>query len=152
VNTLAEKIIKKHLVSGKMQYGEQITIKLDQCLLQDATGTMAWLEFEALGVKKVKPESYQYIDHNLLQEDNKNMDDHLFLMSISSKYGANVSLPGNGISHHVHKERFSKPGQILIGCDSHTTTAGGSGMVAIGVGGWNGFGNLYFNYASNNWC
>lgn len=135
MNTLAEKIIKKHLVSGKMQYGEQITIKLDQCLLQDATGTMAWLEFEALGVKKVKPESYQYIDHNLLQEDNKNMDDHLFLMSISSKYGANVSLPGNGISHHVHKERFSKPGQILIGCDSHTTTAGGSGMVAIGVGG-----------------
>jgi aconitate hydratase len=134
--TLSEKIIKKHLVSGEMKPGEDITVKLDQCLLQDATGTMAWLEFEAIGAKKVKPRRCtQYIDHNLLQADNKNMDDHLFLMTITSKYGAYVSLPGNGISHHVHKERFTRPGELMIGSDSHTPTSGGSTMIAIGVGG-----------------
>jgi aconitate hydratase len=133
--TLSEKIIKRHLAKGTMQAGEEITLNLDQCLLQDATGTMAWLEYEAVGVKKVKPFSVQYIDHNLLQEDNKNMDDHLFLQSIASRHGAWVSLPGNGISHHVHKERFTRPGKILIGSDSHTPTSGGAGMLAIGVGG-----------------
>ena len=134
--TLAEKIIHSHLSGPKTTVGDEITIKLDQCLLQDATGTMAWLEFEAIGVKKVKPGlCMQYIDHNLLQIDSKNMDDHLFLMTMSSKYGANVSLPGNGISHHVHKERFTRPGETLIGSDSHTSTSGGSGMLAIGVGG-----------------
>ena len=133
--TLAEQIVQKHAVRGKMVAGEEVTIKLDQCLLQDATGTMAWLEYEAIGIPKVKPFSVQYIDHNLLQEDNKNMDDHLFLTSIASRYGASVSLPGNGISHHLHKERFTRPGQTLIGCDSHTPTSGGAGMIAIGVGG-----------------
>ena len=132
---LAQKIIKKHLVSGKMQAGEEITVKLDHCLLQDATGTMVWLEYEAIGKKKVKPFCVQYIDHNLLQVDNKNMDDHLFLMTIASKYGASISLPGNGISHHVHKERFTKPGEFMIGSDSHTCTSGGSSMMAMGVGG-----------------
>jgi len=133
--TLTEKIIKKHLVDGIMEPGKQITITLDQCLLQDATGTMVWLEYEAIGAKKVKPKCTQYIDHNLLQVDHKNMDDHLFLMTIASKHGAYVSLPGNGISHHVHKERFTIPGQTMIGCDSHTCTSGGTGMIAIGVGG-----------------
>lgn len=131
----AQKIIKQHLVEGSLEPGMPVTINLDQCLLQDATGTMAWLELEAIGTRKVKPFCMQYIDHNLLQEDNKNMDDHLFLMTIAAKYGAHVSLPGNGISHHVHKERFTRPGQTLIGCDSHTPTSGGSGMLAIGVGG-----------------
>lgn len=136
MKSVAEKIIEKHLVSGRMDPGEEITIKLDHCLMQDATGTMAWLEYEAIGVSKVKPElCIQYIDHNLLQEDNKNMDDHLFLMTIASKYGAYISLPGNGISHHIHKERFTKPGYTMIGSDSHTPTSGGSGMLAIGVGG-----------------
>ena len=134
--SVSEKIIKSHLVKGKMIPEEEVTVKLDHCLLQDATGTMAWLEYEAIGVKKVKPKfCIQYIDHNLLQADSKNMDDHLFLMTIASKYGAYVSLPGNGISHHIHKERFTKPGQILIGSDSHTPTSGGSGMIAIGTGG-----------------
>jgi len=135
MNTISENIIKRHLVDGKMEVGEEINVKLDHCLLQDATGTMAWLEFEGLGVKKVKPFCVQYIDHNLLQEDHKNMDDHLFLMTVTSKYGAYVSLPGNGISHHIHKERFTKPGGFLIGCDSHTPTSGGAGMMALGVGG-----------------
>ena len=134
--SIAEKIIKNHLINGKIATGEEITIKLDQCLLQDATGTLAWFEYEAIGIPKVKPKfCMQYIDHNLLQEDNKNMDDHLFLLTICSKYGSYVSLPGNGISHHIHKERFTKPGQTLIGCDSHTSTSGGSSMLAIGVGG-----------------
>jgi len=135
VYSISEKIIKEHLLEGSMEPGEQVTIKLDQCLLQDATGTMAWLEYEAIGVAKVKTKVTQYIDHNMLQEDNKNMDDHLFLMSIASKHGAKLSLPGNGISHHVHKERFTIPGETLIGSDSHTPTAAGSGMLAIGVGG-----------------
>jgi len=133
--TLSEKILKKNLVKGRLVPGEPITVKLDQCLLQDATGTMAWLEYEALGAKKVKPRVIQYIDHNLMQIDNKNMDDHLFLMTVASKFGAYLSLPGNGISHHVHKERFTVPGQIMIGSDSHTPTSGGSAMIAIGVGG-----------------
>src|SRR3989344_4672232 len=135
MQTLSEKILQKHLVSGKLSPGEEITVNVDQCLLQDATGTMAWLEFEAIGAQRVKPISTQYIDHNLLQSDSKNMDDHLFLMSIASKFGARCSLPGNGISHHIHKERFTKSGELMIGCDSHTPTSGGSGMIAIGVGG-----------------
>lgn len=134
--TLSEKLIESHLIEGKMIAGEEITINLDNCLLQDATGTAAWLEFEAIGVPKVKPAfCIQYIDHNLLQVDYKNMDDHLFLMTVASKHGAFVSMPSNGISHHVHKERFTKPGQTMIGCDSHTSTSGAAGMLAIGVGG-----------------
>ena len=109
--TVAEKLIKNHLVKGSMDPGEEISIKLDQCLLQDATGTAAWLEFDVIGKKKVKPKfCIQYIDHNLLQVDYKNMDDHLFLMTMASYHGAFLSLQGNGISHHVHKERFTKPG------------------------------------------
>jgi len=133
--TISEKIIKKHLLEGSMDPGEQITVKLDQCLLQDATGTLAWLEYHVLKVPKVKPFVMQYVDHNMIQADHKNMDDHLFLKSITSKFGAHFSMPGNGISHHIHKERFTKPGQIMIGSDSHTPTSGGSGMIAIGTGG-----------------
>lgn len=133
--TLSEKIIKAHLVEGEMLPGNQITVNVDHVLLQDATGTMAWLEFEALGVKKVKPKVVQYVDHNLLQTDNKNMDDHLFLRDMCSKFGAMYSMPGNGISHHLHMERFVVPGKVMIGADSHTPTAGGAGMIAIGVGG-----------------
>ncbi|MFQ5621336.1 MAG: aconitate hydratase, partial [Candidatus Nanoarchaeia archaeon] len=133
--TLSEKILKRQLANGKFEKGEPITIKLDQCLLQDATGTVAWLEFEAMGGKCIRPLTVQYIDHNLLQTDNKNMDDHLFLENIATRFGAHVSQPGNGISHHVHKERFTKPGRTMIGSDSHTPTSGGAGMIAIGTGG-----------------
>lgn len=133
--TLAEKIFKAHLVEGKIASGNQITITVDQVLLQDATGTIAWLEFEALGMQKVKPNVVQYVDHNLLQTDNKNMDDHLFLRDMCSKFGAIYSMPGNGISHHLHVERFVVPGKVMIGADSHTPTSGGAGMIAIGVGG-----------------
>ncbi len=134
--TLAEKIIKEHLVGGEMTPGGQVTVRVDHVLLQDATGTMVWLEFEALGATKVKPEKVvQYVDHNLLQADNKNMDDHLFLRDMCSKFGAVYSMPGNGISHHLHVERFTAPGKLMVGSDSHTPTSGGCAMIAIGVGG-----------------
>ncbi|MDM7202791.1 MAG: aconitate hydratase [Thermodesulfobacteriaceae bacterium] len=134
--TLAQKILSEHLVSGRMVSGEEIAIKIDQTLTQDATGTMAYLEFESIGLNRVKAElSVSYVDHNLLQTDFKNADDHLFLQTIAMRYGIWFSKPGNGICHQVHLERFAKPGKTLIGSDSHTPTAGACGMIAIGAGG-----------------
>ncbi len=134
--TVAYKILKEHLVSGKLIPGEEIAIKIDQTLTQDATGTMAYLQFEAMGVDRVKTElSVSYIDHNMLQTDFRNPDDHKYLMSIAKRYGIWLSKPGNGICHQVHVERFAKPGKTLLGSDSHTPTSGGVGMIAIGAGG-----------------
>jgi len=134
--TVAEKIIETHLVSGKMQPGSEISIKIDHTLLQDATGTMAFLEFMAIGAPRVKTElSVSYVDHNLLQGDFRNADDHRFLQSAAAKYGVVFSPPGNGVSHQVHLERFSVPGKTLLGSDSHTPTNAGSSMLAIGAGG-----------------
>ena len=133
---LAEKIISAHLVDGKMETGEDIAIRIDQTLTQDATGTMAYLQFEALGLKKVKTElSVSYVDHNMLQSGFENADDHKYLQSVASKYGIYFSRPGNGICHQVHLERFGVPGKILLGSDSHTPTGGGIGMLAMGAGG-----------------
>lgn len=133
---LAYKILENHLVSGRLVPGEEIAIKIDQTLTQDATGTMAYLEFEAIGIDRVKTElSVSYVDHNILQSDFKNADDHRFLQSIAKRYGIWFSKPGNGICHQVHLERFAKPGKTLLGSDSHTPTAGGCGMIAIGAGG-----------------
>ncbi len=132
----AYKLIENHLVSGTMQPGEEIGIKIDQTLTQDATGTLVMLELEAMGLDKVKTEvSAQYVDHNVLQTDFKNADDHLFLLSACSKFGLWFSRPGNGVSHPVHMERLGKPGKTLLGSDSHTPAAGSLGMLAIGAGG-----------------
>ena len=134
--TIAEKIIKAHLVSGEMVKGEDIGLRIDQTLTQDATGTMAYLEFEAMGVPRVKTErSVAYIDHNTLQTGFENADDHRFIGSIAKKHGIYFSRPGNGICHQVHLERFGIPGKTLIGSDSHTPTCGGIGMLAFGAGG-----------------
>jgi len=134
--TVAYKILESHLVSGKLIPGEEIAIKIDQTLTQDATGTMAYLQFEAMGVDRVKTElSVSYIDHNMLQTDYKNADDHKYLISVAKRYGIWLSKPGNGICHQVHLERFARPGKTLLGSDSHTPTAGGMGMIAIGAGG-----------------
>lgn len=134
--TIAEKIIKAHLVEGEMVKGTDIALKIDQTLTQDATGTMAYLEFEAMGVPRVKTErSVAYIDHNTLQTGFENADDHRFIQSVCKKHGIYFSRPGNGICHQVHLERFSKPGKTLIGSDSHTPTGGGIGMLAMGAGG-----------------
>ena len=134
--TLAQKILKNHLVSGEMVAGQEIGIKIDQTLTQDATGTMAYLEFEAMGVPRVKTEkSVAYIDHNTLQSGFENADDHRFIGSVCKKHGIYFSRPGNGICHQVHLERFGIPGKTLIGSDSHTPTGGGIGMIAIGAGG-----------------
>jgi aconitate hydratase len=133
---ITRKIIADHLIQGEMIPGEKIAIKIDQTLTQDATGTMAYLQFEALGVPKVKTElSVSYVDHNMLQSGFMNADDHAFLKSIASKYGIKFSKPGNGICHQIHLERFGIPGKTLVGSDSHTPTGGGIGMLAIGVGG-----------------
>lgn len=133
---LAQKIIKKHLISGKMESGNEITIKIDQTLTQDATGTMAYLELEALEIEKVKTKkSVAYIDHNTLQTGCENADDHKYTQSIAKKYGIHFSRPGNGICHQVHLERFAIPTMTLLGSDSHTPTCGGLGMLAIGAGG-----------------
>ena len=133
---IAQKIIKSHLVSGEMKPGEEIGIRIDQTLTQDATGTMAYLQFEALGIDKVKTElSVSYVDHNMLQSSFENADDHRFLQTVAAKYGLYFSKPGNGICHQVHLERFAVPGKILLGSDSHTPTCGGLGMLSIGVGG-----------------
>jgi aconitate hydratase len=133
---LATKILASHLVDGVLTPGHEIGLKIDQTLLQDATGTMAMLEFIATGVGRVKVDlAAQYIDHNLLQTDNKNADDHAFLASCAEKYGVYLSKPGNGVSHQVHLERFGVPGTTLLGADSHTPTAAGLGMLAIGAGG-----------------
>ncbi len=134
--TIAQKIIKNHLKSGDMTVGNDVGLKIDQTLTQDATGTMAYLEFEAMGVKRVKTErSVAYIDHNTLQSGFENADDHRFIQSVCKKHGIYFSRPGNGICHQVHLERFAVPGKTLIGSDSHTPTAGGMGMLAIGAGG-----------------
>ena len=134
--TLAQKIIAEHLVSGQMNVGEDIGLRIDQTLTQDATGTMAYLEFEAMGVPRVKTErSVAYIDHNTLQSGFENADDHRFIQSVAKKHGIYFSRPGNGICHQVHLERFGIPGKTLIGSDSHTPTGGGIGMLAFGAGG-----------------
>ena len=134
--TLAEKILKAHVVDGEFVKGKEIGIKIDQTLTQDATGTMAYLEFEAMGVPRVKTEkSVAYIDHNTLQSGFENADDHRFIGSVAKKHGIYFSRPGNGICHQVHLERFGIPGKTLIGSDSHTPTGGGLGMIAIGAGG-----------------
>ena len=135
---VAQKLISSHLVSGNMKPGEEIAISIDQTLTQDATGTMAYLEFEAMGIPKVKTKlSVSYVDHNTLQTGFENADDHRFLQTIAAKYGIYFSKPGNGICHQVHLERFAKPGQTLLGSDSHTPNAGAVGMLAIGAGGLN---------------
>jgi len=134
--TLTQKILESHLVVGKYVPGEEIGIKIDQTLTQDATGTMCYLQFEAMGIPKVKTElSVSYVDHNTIQAGFENPDDHKYLQTIAAKYGIIYSRPGNGICHQVHLERFAKPGKTLLGSDSHTPTAGGIGMVAIGAGG-----------------
>ena len=133
---LATKILEAHLVKGDLLPGREIAISIDHTLLQDATGTMAMLEFMAMGVDRVKVElAAQYIDHNLLQTDNRNADDHVFLISAGERFGIHVSRPGNGVSHQVHLERFGAPGRTMLGADSHTPSAAGLGMLAIGAGG-----------------
>ena len=134
--TIAQKIIKEHLVSGEMIPGGEIALKIDQTLTQDATGTMAYLEFEAIGTERVKTElSVAYVDHNTLQSGFENADDHNYIRTVAAKHGIRFSRPGNGICHQVHLERFGKPGKTLIGSDSHTPTGGGIGMLAFGAGG-----------------
>lgn len=134
--TIAQKIIKNHLLSGDMSAGSEVGLRIDQTLTQDATGTMAYLEFEAMGIERVKTElSVAYIDHNTLQTGFENADDHRFIASVAKKRGLRFSRPGNGICHQVHLERFGIPGKTLIGSDSHTPTGGGIGMLAMGAGG-----------------
>ncbi|MDN3506431.1 MAG: aconitate hydratase [Simkaniaceae bacterium] len=134
--TVTQKIIADHLVSGEMIPGEEIALKIDQTLMQDATGTMVMLELEALNAKEAKTDiSCVYVDHNILQTDFKNADDHLFLQSAARKFGLHFSRPGNGVSHPVHMENFEKPGKTLLGSDSHTCAGGAMGMLAIGAGG-----------------
>jgi aconitate hydratase len=133
---LVQKILEAHLVSGEMIPGKEIAIRIDQTLTQDATGTMAYLQFEAMGVPRVKTElSVSYVDHNTLQSGFENADDHRFLQTVAAKHGIHFSRPGNGICHQVHLERFAVPGKTLLGSDSHTPTAGGMGSIAIGAGG-----------------
>lgn len=135
-DTMAAKILKDHAVSGKVTPGREVGIRVDQVLLQDATGTMACLQFEELGLDRIQvPLAVQYVDHNLIQLDFKNPDDHRFLQSFAARYGLHLSRPGNGICHYLHVERFARPGQVLIGADSHTTMSGSLGMIAIGAGG-----------------
>ena len=166
--TLTEKILKSHIVDGEFVKGTEIGIKIDQTLTQDATGTMAYLEFEAMGIPRVKTErSVAYIDHNTLQNGFMNMDDHRFIGSVAKKHGIYFSRPGNGICHQVHLERFGVPGKTLIGSDSHTPTGGGIGMLAMGAGGLDvavamGGGAYYITYPKivkvnltgklNPWC
>jgi aconitate hydratase len=134
--TLAEKVIAQHLAEGKMEPGEQIGLRIDHSLTQDSTGTLAYLEFEAIGVPQVKTKlSLSFVDHNMLQNDFRNADDHRYLQDAAAKYGVVFSRPGNGICHQIHLERFARPGYTLLGSDSHTPTAGGVGMIAIGGGG-----------------
>jgi aconitate hydratase len=136
-SSLARKIIRKHLADGRMQAGEEIGLRIDQTLLQDATGTLAWLEFEAMGVHRVRvKQATQYLDHNLLQTGFENADDHVFLQGMCARYRAVFSRAGNGISHWAHMERFDVPGQTILGCDSHTCHAGAASMLAIGAGGF----------------
>jgi aconitate hydratase len=149
--SLTRKILEKHLVVGKYVPGTEIGIKIDQTLTQDATGTMAYLQFEAMGLKKVKTElSVSYVDHNTIQVGYENADDHKYLQTVAAKYGIVYSKAGNGICHQVHLERFGKPGKTLLGSDSHSPTGGGIGMIAIGAGGLDvavamGGGEFYLN-------
>ncbi|MCX6100786.1 MAG: aconitase family protein [Candidatus Bipolaricaulota bacterium] len=134
--TMTEKILAQHLREGKLERGTEIGIRMDQCLTQDSTGTMAWLEFEALGIDKVRAElAVSYSDHTSLGFKGESTDDHIFLQTIASHYGAKFSKNGNGVCHQLHYERFAVPGKTLIGSDSHTPTCGGLGMLAIGAGG-----------------
>ncbi|MBC7335243.1 MAG: aconitate hydratase, partial [Clostridia bacterium] len=134
--SLTEKIIEQHLVHGALVPGNEVGIRIDQTLTQDATGTMAYLQFEAMNLPRVRVKlAVSYVDHNTLQTGFENADDHLFLQTVAAKYGIYFSRPGNGICHQVHLERFGIPGETLLGADSHTPTAGGLGMLAIGAGG-----------------
>src|SRR5436190_9864908 len=134
--SLTHQILEEHLVEGELKPGSPIGLKIDQTLLQDATGTMAFMQFEQLEVGRVQVDrAVQYIDHNVVQLDFKNPDDHRFLQAMCRKYGVHYSRAGNGISHYISLERFGAPGQVLVGADSHTTTGGALGMVAIGPGG-----------------
>ena len=133
---ITQKLIAAHLVEGEMVIGQEIGLKIDQTLMQDATGTMVMLELEAMGLDRVQTEiSVQYVDHNILQDDFKNAEDHLFLRSACQKFGIWYSRPGNGVSHPVHMERFGVPGKTMLGSDSHTCSGGALGMLAIGAGG-----------------
>ena len=135
-NTAIQKILRNHIVSGSEVAGEPVAIRIDQTLTQDATGTMAYLELEAMGIDKVKTElSVSYVDHNMMQNGPENRNDHLYLQSVAAAKGVIFSRPGNGICHQVHLERFGIPGKTLLGSDSHTPTNGGIGMMAIGAGG-----------------
>ena len=135
-DTIAEQILSEHLVEGKLAVGEEIGLTIDQALTQDATGTMVYLEFASLGIPTVKSSTaVSYVDHNIIQTDSRNADDHRFLQSCAAKYGVVFSPPGNGVSHHVQRQRFGVPGQTLLGSDSHTTTGGCLGMLAMGAGG-----------------
>ncbi|HZA19863.1 MAG TPA: aconitase family protein, partial [Actinomycetota bacterium] len=133
---VAQKLIDSHLLSGEMVPGEEIALRVDQTYTQDATGTLVMLELEAMQLERVKTElSVQYVDHNLLQADERNADDHLFLQSACERFGIWFSKPGNGVGHPVHQQRFGKPGKSMVGADSHTCAAGAIGMLAVGVGG-----------------
>src|SRR5918994_876525 len=133
---LTRQILAEHLVEGELRPGEEISLRVDQTLTQDATGTMAFMQFEELGVPRVRVErAVQYVDHNVIQLDYKNPDDHRMLQALCAKYGAHYSRVGNGICHYVHIERYARPGAVLVGADSHTTTSGALGMIAIGAGG-----------------
>src|SRR5438552_3735757 len=133
---LTRQILERHLVRGTLAPGTEVPLRVDQVLLQDATGTMAALQYLELGNGRVcVPLAVQYVDHNVIQLDFKNPDDHRFLRTFCAKYGIHYSQPGNGICHYLHIERFARPGELLIGSDSHTTTSGALGMIAIGAGG-----------------
>ncbi|MGH3148322.1 MAG: aconitase family protein, partial [Rubrobacter sp.] len=135
-DNLVAKIFKDHVEGGSFEPGEEVALRMDQTLLQDATGTMASLQFEKMGIDRVQvPFAVQYVDHNIIQLDFKNPDDHRFLQAFAAKYGIYFSRPGNGICHYLHVERFAKPGATLIGADSHTTSSGALGSIAIGAGG-----------------
>ena len=135
-NTISERLLDAHLVEGNLVTGAEIGLRIDQTLTQDATGTMVYLEYEAMGLGRVKPRvAVSYVDHNLLQTDSRNADDHRFLQSCAARFGVVYSAPGNGVSHHVHRQRFGVPGETLLGSDSHTTTGGCLGMLAMGAGG-----------------
>src|ERR1700748_2900234 len=133
---LTTKILSEHLADGELKPGSSISLQIDQALLQDATGTMALMQFEELGEPRVKVQrAVQYVDHNVVALDYKNPDDHRMLQALTRKHGLHFSRPGNGISHYIHMERFAKPGQTMLGADSHTVQAGCLGMIAIGAGG-----------------
>src|SRR4051794_12389540 len=132
---VTQKLIRSHLVQGEPNAGAEVGLRVDQTLTQDATGTMVMLELEALRLDRVRTESVQYVDHNLLQTDERNMADHLFLRSACQRFGLWYSKPGNGVSHPTHMQRFGVPGASMVGSDSHTCAAGSLGMLAIGVGG-----------------